>query len=322
MTGIEHQGAAVLADIGGTNARFALLRAEDTSEVLNLNVCDHKTAYDALAAALDRFGVQATPQRAVLAFAGPVSPERALMTNTAWETSVSDLRQRFGFHHVKLMNDYAALALGLGQLTAKDRRSIGPEREGEEGPLAVVGPGSGLGVAALLPADPHPIPLVGEGGHATMAAADDLESELIAVIRGRFGHASAERLLSGPGLSNIHQALAALEDSRAETIAPAEISRRGVDGSDPLCRRSLEMFCNLLGSFAGSIALSYGARGGVYLGGGILPRFPEILAGSQFRDRFENKGRLQSYLSIIPTWLITRPNAAFAGLAAAARQLD
>ncbi|WP_299626813.1 glucokinase [Pelagibius sp.] len=321
MTGTEHQSAAVLADIGGTNARFALLRAEGTSEVLNLNVCDHKTAYDALAAALDRFGVQATPQHAVLAFAGPVSPERALMTNTAWETSASDLRQRFGFHHVKLMNDYAALALGLIQLTAKDRRSIGPELGGTEGPLAVVGPGSGLGVAALLPADPHPIPLVGEGGHATMAAADDHESELIAVIRGRLGHISAERLLSGPGLSNIHQALAALEDSRAETITPAEISSRGVDGSDPLCHRTLEMFCNLLGSFAGSIALCYGARGGVYLGGGILPRFPEILAASQFRDRFESKGRLQSYLSTIPTWLITRPNAAFAGLAAAARQL-
>ena len=322
MTTTPGEATAVLADIGGTNARFALLHAEETGPVLHLSVADHDTAYDALAAALDRFGVQSSPPTAVLAFAGPVDPEHAQMTNTGWQTTAGELGRRFGFANVKLINDYAALALGLNQFAGQDRRPIGRPRAASVGTLAVVGPGSGLGVAALIPSSPHPLPLVCEGGHATIAAANQLESDLIAILRERFGHVSAERLLSGPGLVNIHGALARLEGTKAPAIDAAQITQQGLDGTNPLCRRVLETFCGLLGSFAGNMALCYGAHAGVYLGGGILPRFPEFLAASEFRSRFESKGRLTDYLGAIPTWLITRPDATFTGLAVSARQFD
>ncbi|HIP79566.1 MAG TPA: glucokinase [Kiloniellaceae bacterium] len=318
-----NDATALLADIGGTNARFALLSAGGTSPLVRLKVAEHPVSYDALGAALETLSGQAPapPTAAVLAFAGPVSAERAQMTNTGWEARSDELCKRFGFRSVRLMNDYAALALGLDRLTEEDRLTIGPPLPSPGGALAVIGPGSGLGVAALMPAEAQPQVLVGEGGHSTMAATNDVEAQVLAFLRARYGHVSAERLLSGPGLTNIHQALSSLEGTAVEAADPAEVTRRGLEGSDALCRRTLDVFCAFLGSFAGSMALCYGAQGGVYLGGGILPRFPEFLAGSDFRRRFEDKGRLSSYLARIPTWLITQPDAAFAGLTVAARQL-
>ncbi len=154
-----------------------------------------------------------------------------------------------------------------------------------------------------------------------MAAADDAEAELLGLLRRDFRHVSAERLLSGPGLVNLYRALGELRGERVEDGDPAAITRRALQGDD-LSRLALDHFCRLLGSFAGNVALSFGARGGVFLGGGILPRFPDFLARSGFRARFEDKGRFRDYLAAIPTLLITRPDAAFLGLAAAARQFD
>lgn len=315
---------ALLADIGGTNARFALLQDDAPGEVIHLAVAEHPTAYDAVAAAFERLGGAQVPQRAVLAFAGPVEAARAVMTNVGWETSIAELRRRFGFRQVRLLNDYAALALGLDRMEPADVRVIGPldaTLPGTAGaPLAVVGPGSGLGVAALVPAQPHPLPLVGEGGHATIAAADEEEAAVFAVLRRDFGHVSAERVLSGPGLVNLYRALATLRNQPLDELDPADVTRRGLSGEDPLCRLALDHFCRLLGGFAGNLALTYGAYGGVFIGGGIPPRFPDFLAASGFRASFEAKGRFRDYLAAIPTRLITRPDASFLGLAAAARQ--
>ncbi len=316
---------ALLADIGGTNARFALLQNGKPGEAIHLAVADYATAYDAVAAAMERLGCRQVPAAAVLAFAGPVDGARAVMTNAGWETTVSELQRRFGFSHLRLLNDYAAMALALPDFADADLRLIGPARPGAQGPLAVLGPGSGLGVAALVPAAPHGIPLVSEGGHVTMPAADVLEAEIIAALREDLGHVSAERLLSGPGLVNLHRALARVQGEAAPafsapTLTAAEITERGLAGEDDLCRLTLERFCLFLGGFAGNVALSYGARGGVFLAGGILPRLPDFLAASGFRARFEDKGRFHGYLAAIPTWLIVRPDAAFVGLAAAARQ--
>ncbi|MPZ12619.1 MAG: glucokinase [Kiloniellaceae bacterium] len=313
--------SALLADIGGTNARFALLRAGAQGPVLHLSVADYATAYDAAATAMEQLGCTEVPASAVLAFAGPVDGDRAVMTNAGWDTTVGELRQRLGFSRVRLLNDYGALALGLEHLTEGDRLRIGPARPNARGALAVLGPGSGLGVAALFPAEPHGLPLVSEGGHATMPAADGLEAELLAALREDFGHVSAERVLSGPGLVNIHRGLARVQGRTVAPLGSAEITRLGLEGGDDLCRLVLERFCLFLGSFAGDVALNYGAQGGVFLGGGILPRFPDFLAASAFRSRFEDKGRFRDYLSAVPTWLITRDDAAFVGLAAAARQL-
>lgn len=322
MSQTAKTAAAILADIGGTNARFALLEGRQVTAVQHLAVANHETAYDALAAALDLFGVGTAPRTAVLAFAGPVNTERAQMTNTGWETYAGELSRRFGFANVKLMNDYAALALGLDHFTADDRQLIGPPLAGSGQTLAVVGPGSGLGVAALIPTARHSLPLVCEGGHSTIPAADQFEAEILERLREDFGHVSAERVLAGPGLVNLYRAIARIEGQPIEAIDPAEVTRRGLDGSDALCRKALQSFCRFLGTFTGNMALTYGAQAGVYLGGGILPRFPEFLADSGFRVRFESKGRLSGYLSQIPTWLITRPDAAFTGLAVAATRFD
>ncbi|WP_299393175.1 glucokinase [Pelagibius sp.] len=323
MSGSGNEATALLADIGGTNARFALLSADGTSPLVRLKVAEHAQSYDALGAALETLSgrAQRPLTAAVLAFAGPVSDERAQMTNSGWDARSDELCRRFGFRSVRLMNDYAALALGLDRLTEDDRLTVGPPLSSSGGALAVIGPGSGLGVAALMPAEAQPQVLVGEGGHSTMAATNDVEAQVLAFLRARYGHVSAERLLSGPGLTNIHQALSNLEGAAVEAMDPAEVTQLGLEGSDDRCRRSLQVFCAFLGSFAGSMALCYGAQGGVYLGGGILPRFPEFLAESDFRRRFEDKGRLSGYLARIPTWLITQPDAAFAGLTVAARQL-
>ncbi|MEQ8356710.1 MAG: glucokinase [Kiloniellaceae bacterium] len=319
-------GTALLADVGGTNARFAVLRDGAPGAVLHLPVAGYASFYDAAAAALERLGCSPVPQDAVLAFAGPVDGSRAVMTNVGWDTTLGELRRRFGFTHIRLLNDYAALALSLDHFTGDDTRAIGPapaEPPGtRHGPLAVLGPGSGLGVGALIPAQPHPLPLVSEGGHATLAPCDDFESELFALLRREYSHVSAERLLSGPGLVNLYRTIAAVRKLPPERLDPAEITRRGLDYSDTLCRLALVQFCRLLGSFAGNVALTYGARGGVFLGGGILPRFPEFLAASDFRARFEDKGRFRAYLCAIPTLLISRQDAAFLGLAAAARQFS
>lgn len=313
--------SALLADIGGTNARFALLDGA-LGQVIRLPVADYPTAYDAVAAALQQLGARQTPAAAVLAFAGPVDVRRAVMTNAGWDTTREELRARFGFAEIRLLNDYAALALALQHLDAADCRCIGPARPAARGTLAVLGPGSGLGVAALLPGETGGQPLISEGGHATMPAADSLDAELLAVLRDEFGHVSAERVLSGPGLANIHRGLARLQGRRVEPLEAADITRLGLAGSDDLCRQALERFCLLLGSFAGNVALGYGAQGGVFLAGGILPRFPDFLAASGFRARFEAKGRFRDYLAAIPTSLITRPHAAFVGLAAVARRLS
>ncbi len=312
---------ALLADIGATNARFALLQDDACSPVLHLAVADYSSSYDAIASALELLDSPLVPQAAMLAFAGPVGEGRSIMTNAGWDTTVGELRQRFGFSHVRLLNDYAALALSLDRLGDNDKLCIGLARPDAQGTRAVLGPGSGLGVAALIPAQPHALPLVTEGGHMTMSAADCLDADLIAVLREDLGHVSAERLLSGPGLVNIYKGLGLIQHTAVESLSPAEVTRRGLDGSDELCRLTLERFCLLLGSFAGNVALSYGAQGGLFLGGGILPRFPKFLAASGFRERFEDKGRFHDYLSAIPTWLITRSDAAFVGLAAAARQI-
>ena len=268
---------ALLADIGGTNARFALFDGA-LSRLIRLQVADYATSYDAVSAAIGQLGCAQPPASAVFAFAGPVDAGRAVMTNAGWDTTAAELRQRFGFARVRLLNDYAALALGLEHLAESDLRRIGPARPMARGALAVLGPGTGLGVAAFLPAESEGLPLVSEGGHATMPAADGFEAELLAVLRDDFGHVSGERVLSGPGLSNIHRALARLHGRTTAPREPHDITRLGLEGSDELCRLALERFCLFLGSFAGNVALNYGAQGGVFLGGGILPRFPDFLA--------------------------------------------
>jgi glucokinase len=180
--------------------------------------------------------------------------------------------------------------------------------------MAVLGPGTGLGVACLTAGAGKRLVISSEGGHATLAGANDREDEIIKQLRSRFGHVSAERLVSGVGLENIHQAIAGLDGIAVEPASAADITKRALDGDCRIACDALATFCAFLGSFAGNVALMFGARGGVYIAGGMSPRIVGFLSQSEFRDRFEAKGRLRPYLEAVPTYVITHPAAAFLGL--------
>ena len=207
-------------------------------------------------------------------------------------------------------------------LRREQLRAWGGQLPVAAGCLAVIGPGTGLGVAAVLQTGQGWQALPGEGGHATLAPADDFESALLAHVRRRHAHVSAERLLSGIGLPTLHEAVCAVQGGPAspEVMTPERILEGGLSGRDPACARTLDSFCAMLGGFAGSVALTLGARGGVYVGGGIVPRLGDYFFHSRFRERFEAKGRFQPYLAGIPTALITDTLAAMGGVALAIEQ--
>ena len=238
------------------------------------------------------------------------------LTNHPWSFSIEELQRRLGLTRLVVVNDFAANAMALPHLEPDGRQKIGGGSAAPRAPMAVLGPGSGLGVCGLVPGEHGPIAIAGEGGHATLAPADDRESEVLARMRRRFGHVSAERVLSGPGLVNLYQALAELDGAPAEPFSPAQIADREIGETHPLCRAAVDLFCAMLGTVAGDLALTLGARGGVFIAGGIVPRLGATFAQSRFRARFEDKGRFSAYLAAIPTYVVTYPIPAFLGLAA------
>ena len=298
------QDTLLLADIGGTNARFALLRGGTLGAAMALPLA----AFPGMAAMLAHYlasqALPGPPGGALLAVAGPVAGNRARLTNRGWAVCGASLGAALGIPAVRVLNDFEALAWALPVLGGAELLALGGGQAEAGAALAVLGPGTGLGVGAFLPPDRV---LAGEGGHATLAAADELEAAVLALLRRRHGHVSAERILSGPGLEALHAALAELEGRAAPGLTAAEVCDQAPE--------TVALFCAMLGGFAGNVALTFGARGGVFLAGGILPRFPAALAASAFRTRFEAKGRLAPWLAGIPTWLVLRPDAALAGLA-------
>jgi glucokinase len=186
--------------------------------------------------------------------------------------------------------------------------------------MAVLGPGTGLGLACFVPASPIPVVIASEGGHATMAATSPREDAIIDHLRQEFGHVSAERVVSGMGIEHLYHAVVALDEVDAPQRSASEITKAALDGDCPIARAALELFCAMLGTIAGNAALMFGARGGVYIAGGIAPRLTDFLARSEFRARFESKGRLRTYLASIPTSVIVHPAATFLGLRSIAKR--
>jgi glucokinase len=250
---------------------------------------------------------------ALLALAGPIDGGRCILTNSFWVIDSDELRELFGFD-VQIVNDFQAVACSLPSLTSSDLKKIGVGRVKEGAPKVVLGPGSGLGVACLIEHAENRLVIPSEGGHATLAGNSDREDAVIGILRERFGHASAERAISGPGLENIFQAIASLDGLNMDRTNAAEIARRALSDKCQVAYEALDTFCALLGSFAGNVALMFGALGGVYLAGGISPRILTFLIRSQFRARFEAKGRFRRYLKQIPCYVIIHPAAAFLGL--------
>jgi glucokinase len=305
---------ALLGDIGATNARFSLLVDGVLDPVSNFEVARYARFPDAVAAFLNMHRDRMPVTQALLAVAGPVEEERCKLTNCAWIIDGGELRTAFRLARVRILNDFAATGYSLPSLTTDDLRAIGGGRAVPGAPMAVLGPGTGLGVAGLVPGTGEPAVVVGEGGHATVSAASAREDAVIDYLRGHFGHVSAERVVSGAGLENLYRAIAALDNSEAPARDAAEITKAALAGSCRTADAALHMFCALLGSFAGNIALTFDARGGVFIAGGIAPRIVEFMARSEFRRRFEDKGRLRPYLEAIPSNVIVHPAAAFIGL--------
>jgi glucokinase len=300
----------LVADLGGTNVRFALV--DETGALHDAKkYATHDFAGMAEAVKAYLAETRAAPGRAVIAVAGPVKDNTIHLTNLGWSFAAGDL----GIAQARLINDFEALAWALRDLGRDDLVTIGPECGGQ-GPIAIVGPGTGFGVGGCVPSGASVIPLVTEGGHADFAPSDAVEIEILKFLQRRFGHVSTERILSGPGLVNLHEALSAVEGVAYQKLHPDEITA-AAEGSFPA--KVFERFCMILGAVAGDIALVMGARGGVMIAGGILPPLAGRLAASRFRARFEDKGRFRDYMAAIPTRLIVQSRAGLIGAAASLR---
>jgi glucokinase len=307
---------SLIADIGGTNARFALATADGRiTRARTLACADYRDPAHAAQAYLDEEG-QPTPAQACFAFACPTHEDRIRMTNNVWDFSRARTKEQLGLQRLEIINDFTALALALPRLPAESLRQVGGTRQEGKLPVGVVGPGTGLGVSGLIPLDGGWVPLVSEGGHASLAVSGPREIAVLEDLERLYGRVSAERVLSGPGIKALYQTLCAIDTVAAQELTPAEITERATAGEDGTCREALEIFCALLGDFAGDFALTLGARGGVYIGGGIVPHLGDFFARSAFRKRFEDKGRLSSYVAAIPCYVISADYPALIGAAA------
>jgi glucokinase len=315
MTGGQTANDRVLlADIGGTNARFALMDRGEIGPVEHLKVADFSSAADAIAAFQTRHAADQPAAAAVLGVAGPVQNNRCIITNSRWIIDGDELQKMFGFSTARLLNDFEALAWSLPALQPSDLFALGKQRAIAGAPMLAIGPGTGFGAACFFRHDTLPFAVITEAGHATLPATSEREEQVIGQLRRRFGHVSIERTLSGSGLENLYSALAAVDGVAAPDRDPAAITSAALDGSCSISRAALDMFCSSLGSVAGNLALTFCAQGGVFIAGGIVPRFADRLAESNFRTQFESKGRYQSYLRDIPIHIIMSPDASFIGL--------
>lgn len=310
----------VLGDIGGTHARFAWATPAGLEPVETLPVADYSGFDRALAAFLDRHRHGRPVSGAVFAVAGPVVANRGSMTNSGWIVDGAHLAKTFNLPSVRVVNDFEPLAWSLPALAPSDLLAIGAGRHAVNAPAVVLGPGTGLGLACFVPRPDGAFVIDTEGGHATLAASTAREDRVIAWLRERFGHVSGERALSGPGLVNLYQALAAIDRRRVPSRDASEITDAACHGDCPTCREAVEMFCAMLGAVAGDAALMFGARGGVYIGGGIVPQLSDVVVRSQFRARFEAKGRFQAYVAAIASCVVMHRDPAFIGLQRLARQ--
>ncbi|MDO6460465.1 glucokinase [Granulosicoccaceae sp. 1_MG-2023] len=305
----------LIADIGGTNARFALLDADGRIHAHKTLPCAEQADFvSAVQAYLLAVGSPPVSEAAV-AIANPVDGDLIRMTNHNWTFSIEASRRALGLKRLLFRNDFTALALSLPHLPAADCRQIGGRPADTPQPLAVLGPGTGLGVSGLLPcAGGQWVAVSGEGGHVSVSPGNARECDILQLCWSRFGHVSAERLISGMGLQNLYAAICQLEGVTAEGLSPADISARAMAGGDGICEEALAVFCAQLGSVSGNLALTLGATGGVYIGGGIVPRLGDFFVNSAFRERFQAKGRFHDYLAAIPVYVIHNPHPALIGI--------
>ena len=302
----------LIADIGATQSRCAVIDGDGRIQAAEVFQNRH---FDSLQELLQGYLRQCSdrPGSAALAVAAPILEDEVRMPNLGWRFSRGLLMGELDLRELVVLNDFAAVAWGLPSLTAADLHKVGSGAAVAGTAMATLGPGSGLGVATVAPCAEEWAVVEGEGGNITFSGVTPGQQAVTDHIRAKHGHCSAESLLSGPGLVNIYMALAALQGRKARPPSPAQVSRAAADGEALACE-ARDMFFEVLGTVAGNLALTAGARGGVFIAGGIVPRLLEPLERSRFRECFEAKGRYRYYLEAIPTWVITEPYPAFRGL--------
>ncbi|MDT8998282.1 glucokinase [Paucibacter sp. APW11] len=306
----------LIADIGGTYARFALERSQgEFSQIALLRCADYADFHAAISHYLDGLG-GVSIEHAAIAIANPVEGDQVRMTNYHWQFSIEEMRQRLGLDTLVVVNDFTALAMALPRLGPRDLRQIGGGEARKNSVIGLLGSGSGLGVSGLIPAGESWISLGSEGGHTSFSPRDEREIAVLRHAWTQFDHVSFERLVSGPGLELIYRALAERAGTADRGLTAPEITQQALEGSDPVCAETLEVFCALLGTAAANLAVTLGALGGIYIGGGIVPRLGEYFDRSPFRQRFEDKGRFSAYVAGIPTFIITAEHATFNGASA------
>lgn len=321
---MRSQWIGLVGDVGGTNARFALVDAQGHVRHPRTYACrDYGGLPDIIADYIETTAGKKQPSRAVVAVAGPVVDGEIEFTNLHWTVSEGDLLAQFEFEAVELINDFAAQALACPELEGPDLRTLGPTlpRGPHDCPIVALGAGTGFGVAALARSERGDIAIATEGGHAGFSPTDEVEIEVWRRLLARHGRVSIERILSGQGLYDLYCTLSELKGQRPALANEAEVTTEGLVG-DPVASETLDRFVGMLGAAAGDLALTFGARGGVFVSGGIAPRIAERIAGGAFRDRFEEKGRLSGYLKDIPTYLVLHPYPAILGCARELGQLE
>ncbi len=310
----------VIADIGGTNARFALVDSDkQISQITKLPVSDYANFEDALADYFQKIDVKNQPRHVLIDVAGPVSGDYFAFTNSHWFFSVAHIQEKFGLNSFEVVNDFAAIGLALPYFSADELKLIKAGDAQKTGPKIGIGPGTGLGVVFMVPHKQEWALVPSEGGHTTMAAENDEEAQILAYLRKKYqGHVSAERVISGHGLENIYEALHVIEhpNSNFTPLTAPQIAENALNADDALCLKAVLQMCAFLGSVSGSLSLATLAYGGVYIAGGIIPQIFTIFEKSDFIKRFEEKGRQKAVNKDIPIYLVTHDYPAFPGLAA------
>lgn len=309
---------ALIADIGGTNARFALARwAGETpviGQVQKYRAEEFAALRDVAGAYLE--SVDEKPTRACFAVAAPIDEDEIAFTNSPWRVRREDLKQALGLHELVIVNDFYALAASVGRLGADDFLSIKPGAPEPLSPILVAGPGTGFGQALIVPTKSGRKIIATEGGHVSFAPTTDEEYEIMKFIARDYDRVSVERVASGPGIVNIHRAVCARADASCAVLEADEITAAALKGDDPLAVKTVDLFCRILGGAVGDAVLATGALGGVVLGGGILPKIRDALLNGRFVDGFLDKGRRRDYVDNAPIRLIVQSNAALWGAAA------
>ena len=304
----------LLADIGATYARFCIERERGKFERIAVLPCDDYSDFVSVVQAYLGSVPDVAPKHGAMAIAYPIAGDAVRMTNRDWAFSIQQVQQQLGLSTLLVVNNFTALAMSLPRVGTEGRVQVGGGTPAPDGVIGLLGPGTGLGVSALIPANDRWVTLATEGGHTSFAPIDERELRVLRHVWKTMSHVSAERLVSGPGIQLIYDALRQGEGDAPADLATAEIVRRAQQNSDAVCVDTIDCFCAMLGTVASNLALTLGATGGIYIGGGIVPRLGELFQRSPFRQRFEDKGRFASYLARIPTYVLTADNLAFHGV--------